>query len=83
MKQASIDKICNLPILFNKGGKSLGILLRESQFEVFYKEIDMADFIQYLKTHTDLLDIWKEYSDDKRTTGDFFYRANFVGSIVH
>jgi hypothetical protein len=36
-----------------------------------------------LKTHTDLLDIWKQYSDDKRTTGGFYYRENFVGSIEY
>ena len=83
MKQACIDKICNLPKTFKQGDKSLSTLLTESKFQTFHTEISIDDIIQYLKIHSDLLDIWKQYSDDKRTSGGFYYRSKYIGSIDH
>ena len=81
MKQACIDKICNLPKAFKQGDKSLNILLTESKFQIFHKEINTYDIIQYLQLHPDLLDVWKQYSDDKRTSGGFYYCSKYIGSI--
>ena len=81
MKEECIAKICNLPITFNHGEKSLNTLLSESQFHQFYKEISTEDVIQYLQIHPDLLSVWKQYSDDKRTSGGFYYRSKCIGSI--
>ena len=81
MNQDCIDKICNLPLTFKQVDKSLDALLNETKFKLFYKEISIADIIHYLQMHSNLLDIWKQYSDDKRTIGGFYYRENYIGSI--
>ena len=81
MKQTCIDKICNLPITFKQGDKSLNTLLTESKFQLLHKEISTYDIINYLQMHQDLLDIWKQYSDDKRTSGGFYYRSKYISSI--
>ena len=83
MKQACINKICNLPLDFKQGDKSLNTLLSESQFQLFYKEITTDDIIQYLQIYPDLLDVWKQHSDDKRTSVGFYYRENYIGSVGH
>ncbi len=83
MKQDCIDKICNLPLTFKQVDKSLNALLTETKFQFFYKEISIADIIQYLQIHPDLLDVWKQYSDDKRTSGGFYYHSKYIGSIDH
>ena len=81
MKQDCIDKICNLPLAFKQVDKSLNALLTETKFHLFYKEISIADINNYLQIHPNFLDIWKQYSDGKRTTGGFYYRENYIGSI--
>lgn len=83
MKQDCIDKISNFPLTFRQVDKSLNALLIETEFQFFSKEICLADIIDYLHKHPNLLDIWKQYSDDKRTTGGFYYRENYIGSIDH
>ena len=81
MKQDCIDKICNFPLIFKQVDKSLNALLTETKFQLIYKEISIADIIHYLQIHPNLLDVWKQYSDDKRTSGGFYYRENYIGSI--
>lgn len=83
MKQDCIDEICNLPLTFKQSDKSLNAILTETKFQLFYKEISIADIIHYLQMHPNLLDVWKQFSDDKRTTGGFYYRENYIGSIDH
>ncbi len=83
MKQDCIDKICNFPLTFKQVDKSLYALLIETNFKNFYKEISLGDIIQYLQIHPNLLEVWKQYSDDKRTTGGFYYREKYIGSIDH
>ena len=81
MKQDCIDKICNLPLTFKQLDKSLNALLIKKTFQFFYKQISLAEITHYLLLHPNLLVIWKQYSDDKRTTGGFYYRENYIGSI--
>lgn len=51
MKQDCIDKVCNLPLTFKQVDKSFNALLTETKFQFFYKEISIADIIQYLQIH--------------------------------
>ena len=83
MKQDCIDKICNLPQTFKQVEKSLNALLTETKFQFLYNEISLADIIHYLQNHPNLLDVWKEYSDDKRTTGGYYYHEKYIGSLDH
>ena len=81
MKNECIEKICNLPSDFNKENKSIIVLLNESQFVLFYKEINTIDIVSYLQKHTNLINRWKQFSDDKRTSGGFYYSTNYIGSL--
>jgi hypothetical protein len=81
MKEDCIEKICNLPLHFNRGDKSVLVLLNESQFVSFYREISVVDIINHLQKHSDLIGMWKQFSEDKRTSGGFYYTTNYVGSL--
>jgi hypothetical protein len=81
MKEDCIEKICSLPLNFNKGDKSVLALLNESQFLILYKEINVPDIIDYLQKHVNLIDIWKRFSENKRTSGGFYYSTNYIGSL--
>lgn len=81
MKQKCIERICNLTNAFNQGDISFDTLLRESQFQLFYKEIKTGDIIKDLQIYPDLVDDWKRYSDDKGTSGGFYYRSKHIGSV--
>ena len=81
MKQKCIDMICNLPNAFKQVDKSIDTLINESQFQLFYKEIRIEDIIKYLQIHPDLIEDWKQYSDDKRTSGGYYYRSMHIGSV--
>jgi hypothetical protein len=41
MKNDRIEKICNLPLDFNNGNKSVLVLLNESQFLLYHEEISV------------------------------------------
>ena len=42
----------------------------------------MPDIINYLQDHASLIDKWKQFSEDKRTSGGFYYTTNYVGSLI-
>ena len=81
MKDECIEKICNLPSNLKKGNKSALVLLNESQFLLFYREISALDIINYLQKHPGLIDMWKQFSEDRRTSGGFYYNTNYIGSL--
>lgn len=82
MKQACIEKICNLPLALKQGNQSMYALLKATQFEIFQQEITTNDITQYLQNHLELIETWEEYSDNKRTSDGYYYRSNVYGAIA-
>jgi hypothetical protein len=78
-----IIKICNLPIDFKNNDKSAFVLASESNFRLHNDKISTSDIKEYLKANMNLLEIWQQWSWDKRTTGYFlsFEDNNTVGFI--
>lgn len=81
MKEACVEKICNLPLDFKTSNKSGITLLRESEYPIFYKEISVSDVHQYLETKPDLIEVWQQWSYDKRTGSGFFLKGRHMGSL--
>ena len=67
-KDICIKKICSLPLDFKKLDKSASILVNESQFIIFQKEITPMDVENYLTEHLELIKEWEVWSDIKRTS---------------
>ena len=72
-----------MPLALKQVDKSLDALLTETKFQFYFNEISLADVIHHLQNHPKLLEVWKEYSDDKRTTGGYYYREKYIGSLEH
>ncbi len=83
-KDNCIEKICNLPLDFKVAEKSSVTLLQESRFADFYEVITQEDIKDYLSRHMNLIDLWKSWSEDKRTWGYYLSISPdkyFVGSM--
>ena len=83
MIQDCIIKICNLPIDFKNNNKSAFDLATDSNFKLYHDKITLSDIREYLKANMNLLEVWQQWSWDKRTTGYFlsFEDNNTVGFI--
>ena len=81
MKQDCIDKICSLPVDFKIVNKSIFKLATESQFPIYADQIDVIDIKTKLQSDIDLIKAWKLYSEDKRTTGGYYFTSKHIGAI--
>ncbi len=68
-KEACIEKICNLPVIFKSANKSSFLLLKESGFENLCKVITRRDVVDYFSQHESLISSWEMWSWDKRSGG--------------
>jgi len=83
-KDDRIEKTCNFPLDFKVAEKSSVTLLQESKFADFYEVITQQDIKDYLSRHINLIDLWKSWSEDKRTWGYYLSISPdkyFVGSL--
>jgi hypothetical protein len=83
-KDDCIEKICNFPLDFKVAKKSSVTLLQESKFSDFYEVITQQDIKDYLSRYIGLIDLWKSWSEDKRTWGYYLSISPdkyFVGSL--
>ena len=84
-KETCIEKVCNLPLDFKSSDKSTITLLQDSKFADLYKDISRQDIKEYLLHHEHLIDEWKIWSEDKRTSGGYYLLLDtdqhFVGSL--
>jgi hypothetical protein len=81
MKEDCIERICRLPLDFKKGDKSLFTLATESQFLTYRKQINLSDIGNKIEDKPDLIETWKAYSEDKRTSGGYYFTSKHIGAI--
>ena len=76
MRDAEILEICSLPAAFPESGLSWHELVERSPYasnpEAFTEEF-LASF---LEAHTDLVELWLAWSEDKRSTPSPFFRRS-------
>lgn len=83
-KNDCIKKICNLPLDFKVENKSSVNILLESKFIEFSCVISKHEIKDYLFLNKKLIDIWKLWSENKRTLGYYLLINSdkyFMGSI--
>jgi hypothetical protein len=83
-KDNCIEKVCNFPLDFKVAEKSSVTLLQESKFADFYEVITQQNIKDHLSRHMNLIDLWKSWSEDKRTWGYYLSISPdkyFVGSL--
>jgi hypothetical protein len=73
---------CQMPAEFyRRGNVSMLGLVEESNYRAHQSLIGIEDIFRYLQGHSNLVDEWRRYSEDKRTgTGWYFdYATRRVG----
>ena len=83
-KEKCIEKICNLPIDFKVSNKSSFNLLLESKYIKFFRYISQQEIINYLLLNKNLIEDWKIWSENKRTSGYYLLINSdkyFIGSF--
>lgn len=84
-KDICIKKICTLPLDFKTLDKSASVLINESQFIVFHKDITTNEIENYLTNHISLIEEWKDWSYNKRSLPGTYLsltdKENLVGFI--
>jgi hypothetical protein len=82
MRQSTIVKICEIPIVFSRGHKSAFDLAFGSGFIFSRKRKVLYQLKNYLETRDSLLKWWQQWSDDKRVNRGYYLKLeemNIVG----
>src|SRR5437870_5632737 len=84
MTEASktIERICRLPIDFKGGTKSALHLLRESGYLQLPLGLQRQDLKAFLQDKPDLQDAWLSWSEDKRVSSGWYFKATKTGYFV-
>jgi len=72
MPQSVVEKISHLPLAFRGGEKSVVQLIRESGVDCPV-ECTAAEIVEYLSHHPYLVEIWEQWSQDKRYSSGWFF----------
>ena len=56
-------------------------LATESQFLTYSDQINISDIKTKLQNNIDLIEAWKLYSEDKRTTGGYYFTSKHIGAM--
>jgi hypothetical protein len=67
-----IKKICQIPIEFKSGNKSICDLLKETGYFENSDSVTIDSFDKYLKNNDKIIQEWLAYSEDKRTSGGWY-----------
>ena len=68
-----LEAIVRIPHDFSKGNTSEYLLLQESGYFKFYKQIHAEDIKEILKKHPHLIDEWLRWSDDNRSSTKWYF----------
>jgi hypothetical protein len=69
-----LNKIVLLPLTFEEvGNKSIHTLLKESGYFCVHDKILEDDLLKILEDKPEYVDIWVDWSDDKRSYGGWYF----------
>lgn len=73
MTPETLLKVCSMPNAFTTSlNKSMVQLLKESGYLGHENEVTKDEIMEFLKTHPDFIESWKEYSEDKRCSSGWY-----------
>jgi hypothetical protein len=69
-----VASVCGIPIAFRQvGGKSLHQLIAESGYWEMSGQLSAVSIESFLRQSPELVDDWLRYSEDKRTSGGWYF----------
>ena len=72
MKYMVLNKIVSIPTLFQSENKSVYTLLKESGYYQFPNEIDEAAVKQIIHQYPQIIEMWIQWSENKRTSSGWY-----------
>lgn len=76
MRDADLHKICSLPASYRESGLSWLELVRRSPYPSNRDELTEDRLASFLSAHSDLIELWLAWSEDKRSTPSPFFRKS-------
>lgn len=76
----SNEQLTNIALI-GRTSLSLRDALEQTDYTNLRTSFNEQDLIPILKENPELLDDWKQYSEDKRTDGGFYLANNSIGSL--
>jgi hypothetical protein len=74
MKNDSIvERLCRLPADFYSGSKSMVQLVAESGINANPAALAVASILTYLTNHSELIEQWLRWSENKRVTSGWYF----------
>jgi hypothetical protein len=68
-----VDRLCQVPLTFRAGNLSLREVFVDAGPPLCDRGLFLSAVVSWLREHPDLVDIWRGYSEDKRTgRGPYF-----------
>lgn len=78
-----ISSIVNLPDNFYKiENVSIYLLLKETGYYEKYNEVNEANILKYLVSHTECVNQWLCWSEDKRSSSGWYFKEIAVGKYI-
>ena len=72
--QEVVEKVCSIPSDFHtRGDVSVVYLLEESGYDTVRDAVTVPIIQQHLQAHPHLIDVWGDYSGDKRCSSGWFF----------
>src|SRR5262245_23716112 len=66
-KAIAIGRLCSMPAEFTtRGDVSMVNLIRDSGYIEVADQVFESEIEEYLREHSDLVDVWRQYSEDQR-----------------
>lgn len=72
-RDIEIARICAVPLDIGHPSKSIGQVVLESGFPSVRPRLTVARLAEYVRAHRTIIDDWLGYSQDKRTSGGWYF----------
>jgi hypothetical protein len=76
MRDADLREICSLPAAYRESGLSWRELVSRSPYAGNRDAVTEERLTSFLDTHSELVDLWLAWSEDKRSTPSPFFRRS-------
>jgi hypothetical protein len=70
---ATIEKVCRLPIDFYSGSKSMVDLVSESGIAGHPSALTSTEVVRYVRNHPEVVDQWLKWSANKRVDSGWYF----------
>ena len=76
MQENDLREICSLPARFPKSGLSWVDLVHRSPLAADHGRLNSDDLTEFLRSNSDLIELWLAWSENKRSTPSAFFRQS-------